>query len=54
MLEEEVIFTFVIQQSVGVVHPITNRGEVKLWAIFLIARLASWMRYHGGYLILAV
>ena len=26
---------------------------MELWAIFLVAGLASWMRYHGGYLILA-
>jgi hypothetical protein len=36
MLEEEVIFAFVVEQSVGVIHPVALRGEMKLWAIFLI------------------
>jgi hypothetical protein len=36
MLEEEVVFTFVIEQPVGVIHPIANRGEMKLRAVFFI------------------
>lgn len=52
MLEEEVIFTFVIKQPIGVIHPITRRGEVKLRAVFLVHELASGMNIHGRYLIL--
>ena len=52
MLEEEVIFAFVIDQAVGVIHPIAIWCEMKLWAIFLVAKFSSWMRNHGTYLIL--
>jgi membrane-associated protein len=52
MLEEEVIFAFVIDQAIGVIHPIAIWCEVKLWAIFLVAKFSSWMRNHGTYLIL--
>ena len=54
MLEEEVIFTLVIEQSVGVIHPITRRGEMELWAVFLVHELACGMNIHGRYLILEV
>ena len=54
MLKEEVIFAFVVEQSVGVIHPVSLRGEMKLRAVFFVAELTSWMRYHGGYLILEV
>ncbi len=48
------IFTFVIEQPIGVIHPITDRGEMKLWAIFLVLELACGMNIHGRYLILEV
>ena len=53
MLEEEVIFTFVIEQAVGVIHPITQWGEVKLRSVFFVTELSCWVRNHGQYLILA-
>ncbi len=52
MLKEEVIFAFVINQPVWVIHPVAIWCEVKLWAIFLVTKFASWMRNHGTYLIL--
>ena len=52
MLKEEVIFAFVIDQPIWVIHPVAIWGEVKLWAIFLVTKFASWMRNHGTYLIL--
>lgn len=52
MLKEEVIFAFVIDQAIGVIHPIAIWCEVKLWAIFLVAKFSSWLRNHGTYLIL--
>jgi membrane-associated protein len=52
MLEEEVVFAFVVDQAIGVIHPIAIWCEVKLWAIFLVAKFSSWMRNHGTYLIL--
>jgi membrane-associated protein len=52
MLEEEVVFAFVIDQAIGVIHPIAIWCEVKLWPIFLVAKFSSWMRNHGTYLIL--
>ena len=54
MLEEEVIFSFVIEQPVGVIHPMTSRGEMKLWAIFLVAQFACRVRNHDTYLILTL
>ena len=32
MLEEEVIFAFVIEKAVGIIHPIAMRGEMHAWA----------------------
>ena len=52
MLKEEVIFAFVIDQPIWVIHPVAIWCEVKLWAIFLVAEFASWVRNHGTYLIL--
>ena len=52
MLKEEVIFAFVIDQAIWVIHPVAIWCEVKLWAIFLVTKFASWMRNHGTYLIL--
>jgi len=52
MLEEEVVFAFVIDQAIRVIHPVSIWCEVKLWAIFLVAKFSSWMRNHGTYLIL--
>ena len=52
MLKEEVVFAFVIEQAVWVIHPVAIWCEVKLWAIFLVTKFASWMRNHGTYLIL--
>ena len=43
MLEEEVEYTFVIEQPVGIVHPVTRRGEMYLWAEFL-AEYCRWLR----------
>ena len=52
MLKEEVIFAFVIDQAIGVIHPVAIWCEVKLWTIFLVAKFSSWLRNHGTYLIL--
>ena len=52
MLKEEVIFAFVVDQTIWVIHPVPIRCEVKLWAIFLVTKFASWVRNHGPYLIL--
>ena len=52
MLKEEVIFAFVVDQTIWVIHPVPFRCEVKLWAIFLVTKFASWVRNHGPYLIL--
>ena len=43
MLKEEVIFTFVVEQSVGIIHPILRRREMKL---------RSLVQIHVAYLIL--
>ncbi len=52
MLKEQVVFAFVIDQPIWVIHPVSIWCEVKLWAIFLVTKFASWMRNHGTYLIL--
>jgi len=52
VLKEEVIFAFVIDQPIWIIHPVAIWCEVKLWAIFLVTKFASWMRNHGTYLIL--
>ena len=54
MLEEKVIFTFVVNKSVWVIHPIFFRGEMKLRTIFFITERARRMRNHGGYLTLGL
>ena len=54
MLKEEVVFAFVVNKSVGVIHPIFFRGEVKLRTIFFITERARRMRNHGGYLTLGL
>jgi membrane-associated protein len=54
MLEEEVIFAFVVNKSVWVIHPIFFRGEMKLRTIFFITERARRMRNHGGYLTLGL
>lgn len=52
MLKEEVIFAFVIEKAVRVIHPVAIWREMKLWSIFLVAKFASGVRNHGTYLIL--
>ena len=52
VLVEQMIFTFIIYHAIWVIHPVAIWCEVKLWAIFLVTKFASWMRNHGTYLIL--
>ena len=47
-------FALVIQEPVGVIHPVARRSEMKLWAVFFVAQFASRMRNHGTYLILTL
>ena len=54
MLIEEVIFTFVKKQSVGIVNPIFFWGEVSAWAEIFRENTGSLMRLHGAYLILII
>ena len=54
MLEKEVIFAFVEEQTVWIIHPVAIWCEMKLWSIFLVAEFASRVRNHGRYLILTI
>jgi hypothetical protein len=53
-LVEEMIFTFVIKQSIGIINPVLCRGEVSAWAKFFIENTGSLVRLHGAYLILII
>ena len=54
VLEKKMVFTFVIEKAVGIIHPIACWREVELRAVFLVAQFAIWVRNHGTYLILTV
>lgn len=54
MLVEEVVFTFVIEQSIGIVDPILCRGEMGAWAEFFCENARALLRLHGAYLILSI
>lgn len=54
MLKEEVIFTFIKEQAVGIIHPVLLRGEVKDRAEFLGEYARRRLPLHGAYLILYI
>jgi hypothetical protein len=54
MLKEEVIFTFIEKQPVGIIHPVLFWSEVKDRAEILGEYALSRVRLHGAYLILYI
>jgi hypothetical protein len=54
MLKEEVIFTFMKEQPVGIIHPVLLWSEVKDRAEFLGEYARHRLRLHGAYLILYI
>ena len=54
MLKEEVVFTFIEKQPVGIIHPVLFWSEVKTGAKFLGEYTLGRVRLHGAYLILYI
>ena len=54
MLEEEVISTFIEEESIGIVDPMFGRREVEGWAELFGKDTLVLLRLHGAYLILSL
>jgi hypothetical protein len=52
VLIEEVIFTFIEEQSIGIIHPVARRGEMKTRTEFFREYIYIALPLHGAYLIL--
>lgn len=54
MLKEEVISTFIEEESIGIVDPMLSRREVKSGAELFSKYAVVFVRMHGAYLILSL